>query len=83
MTASLWTDQETKRAQQIWAEYADRHDLSAQRGQTAGIDPVTGRIWFGADAEEILVELEAEGLRTPLYFVRVGYDYYFRKGYRE
>jgi hypothetical protein len=27
-----------------------------------------------------VAQLEAEGIVTPLYFVRVGTDYYLRKG---
>ena len=47
---------------------------------TAGIDPVSGQIWFGASAKDIVAQMEAEGIVTPLYFVRVGTDYYLRKG---
>jgi hypothetical protein len=68
------------RACEIWAEYQKQHDVSDRTGQTAGIDPVSGRIWFGEDAIDIYRQMEAEGNITPLYLVRVGYDYYLRKG---
>ena len=80
MVAPFWTDADTNRACEIWREYQSRHDVSQMQGQTAGIDPVTERIWFGESAAEIATELEREGLFTPLYFVRVGFDYYLRKG---
>ena len=50
------------------------------KGQAAGIDPVSGRIWFGESATDIWQQMEAEGIDIPLYYVRVGYDYYVRKG---
>jgi hypothetical protein len=49
-------------------------------GQTAGIDPVSGRIWFGESATDIWQQMEAEGIDVPLYYTRVGSDYYVRKG---
>ena len=50
--------------------------------QTAGIDPKSGRIWFGDSAIEIVERRRAEGLTSPLFFERVGYAAYFRKGRR-
>ena len=47
---------------------------------TAGIDPVSGRIWFGPSAKAIVAQLAAEGLTIPLYFLRIGRDVYLRKG---
>ena len=80
MAMDTWTESDTQRAQQYWAEYQQQHDVSEKRGQTAGIDPVSGRVWFGASAREIVAKRAAEGLATPLYFIRVGSDYYLRKG---
>lgn len=80
MASSTWTDTDTARALQIWAEYQKNHDLSAYKGQTAGIDPATGKIWFGESTVEIWEKRKAEGVESPLYFVRVGFDYYLRKG---
>jgi hypothetical protein len=82
MSTSTWIDADTAKAIQIWAEYKHRHDITAQHGQTAGIDPVTGRVWFGDSAADIWRQLEAAGIDTPLYHVRVGLDYYVRKGGR-
>ena len=80
MVVPSWTDADTDRACEIWREYQTRHDASHMQGQTAGIDPATGRIWFGESAAEIVKQLQNEGLAAPLYFVRVGFDHYLRKG---
>jgi hypothetical protein len=82
MTVPTWSAAETARAQHWWVAYQQAHDVSAQRGRTAGIDPVQGRVWFGDSAQAIVAQLAAEGLTIPLYFVRVGSDYYLRKGRR-
>ena len=73
-------DVDIPRAQQIWAEYQKEHDVSERRGQAVGIDPTTGRIWFGESVVDIGKQLDAEGIHPPLYVVRCGYDYYLRKG---
>ena len=83
MAVHAWRDEETTRAQQWWAVYQQTHDLTARRGQTAGIDPVQGQVWFGNSAKAIAAQLAAEGIAVPLYFVRVGNDYYLRKGGRQ
>jgi len=83
MAVRAWRDDETARAQQWWAAYQQTHDLTAHRGQTAGIDPAQGRVWFGDSAHAIAAQLAAEGVGDPLYFVRVGADYYLRKGGRQ
>ena len=43
-------------------------------------DPLSGQIWFGTSAKDIRTQLEAEEITIPLYFIRVGSDYYLRKG---
>jgi hypothetical protein len=80
MGTSTWTDVDTERACAIWAEYQRDHDVSTLTGQTAGIDPRTGRVWFGESAADIWRQRHAEGMDTPIYCVRVGFDYYLRKG---
>ena len=79
---SRWTDAQLDRAEQVWAEYQKTHDVSDRTGQAVGIDPVSGRVWFGESALDISRQLDAEGLKVPLYVVRVGQDYYCRKGGR-
>ena len=79
MVAPVWTDADTARASEIWQTYQASHDLSQLHGKAAGIDPATGRIWFGESAVEIVDQLESEGLNAPLYFVRVGFEYYLRR----
>jgi hypothetical protein len=80
MAVGNWTKTETEQARHIWKAYQQEHDVSAQIGQTAGIDPVSGRVWFGKSAKDIVTQMESEGVTTPLYFMRVGSDYYLRKG---
>jgi hypothetical protein len=80
MSVAEWTPADTKRAQQIWAEFAAQNDLSSCMGQAAGIDPASGRIWFGESASDIFHQLKASGEAVPLFFVRVGQPSYLRKG---
>ena len=80
MSDSHSTGLDTARARRCWAQYQQQHDISDQIGQTAGIDPVSGQVWFGASAKDIVAQLETEGMSIPLYFVRVGFDFYLRKG---
>jgi hypothetical protein len=80
MAQDTWTKADTEKARQYWAAYQQQHDLSGRQGQTAGIDPGSGRIWFGPSAKAIVAQLAAEGLTTPLYFLRIGRDVYLRKG---
>ena len=75
-----WTKADSRNAKRIWAEYQKQHDITERIGQTAGIDPKNGRIWFGDSAIEIVERRRAEGLTSPLFFERVGYAAYFRKG---
>jgi hypothetical protein len=79
-TAEAWTEEDTARAQGFWREYQQAHDVSDRLGQTAGIDPKTGRVWFGKSALDIVEQLDAQNARRLLYFVTVGLDYYRRKG---
>jgi hypothetical protein len=81
MAQDTWTAVETEQARHYWAVYQQQHDLSGQQGQTAGIDPVSGRIWCGPSAKAIVAQLAAEGLTISLYFLRIGSDVYLRKGY--
>lgn len=79
MNVSQSTNLDTERARQLWAEYQRQHDVSSRKGQSVGIDPVSGRIWFGDSIAGISRQLDAEGIATPLFFVRVGTDHYYRK----
>ncbi len=62
-----WTEADSRRAKHIWAEYQKQHDITDQIGQTAGIDPKSGRIWFGASIIEIVEHRRAEGMTYPLF----------------
>jgi len=80
--ATAWSDTDTAEAKRIWCEYQEAHDVSQQESRTAGIDPVSGRIWFGDSAVETVRQMRADGIVRPLFFVRVGSDHYLRKGGR-
>lgn len=80
MHISNWTEADSSRAREIWAAYQQEHDVSTRRGQAVGIDPVSGRVWFGDSALDIVQQLRSQGLDTPLFFLRVGSDHYGRKG---
>jgi len=77
---STWTKADSKRAERIWQAYRQAHDVSARIGQAVGIDPANGRVWFGKSAQDIFRQRQAEGLHSPFYCLRVGSDFYVRKG---
>lgn len=77
-----WTEEHTGRARQIWDEYQSTHDLSERKGQIAGIDPRTGRVWLGEWIGDVVDQRDAEGIAHPLLFMRVGSPTVFRKGGR-
>jgi hypothetical protein len=80
--AQRMSDADLDRAELIWAEYQRTHDLSGRVGQAVGIDPISGRVWFGESALDIVSQCRAEGIAAPLFFARVGYPTYLRKGGR-
>ncbi len=80
MQCPTWTPADSRKAKQIWAAYQKLHNLSDRIGQTAGIDPQSSRIWFGESIRDIVLQRDAEGLHSPLFFQRVGSETYFRKG---
>jgi len=80
MSLAQWSESDSHKAKQVWREYQRQHDLSARIGQAAGIDPQSGRVWFGDSILDIVSQRDAEGLDSPLFFERVGFDTYHRKG---
>lgn len=82
MSVSNWTEADSNRAQQIWSEYQQQHDLSERVGQTVGIEPSTGRIRFGESIQDVVAQRDADGSDAPLFFMRVGSSTYYRKGGR-
>ncbi len=80
MAGDTWTKADTATARHSWEAYQQQHDLSARQGQTVGIDPVSGRMWFGPSAKAIVAQLATAGLTMPLYFLRMGSDVSLRKG---
>ncbi|MEM7539025.1 MAG: hypothetical protein AAF639_43105 [Chloroflexota bacterium] len=83
ITHPSWTKADSQKAKIIWTEYQKKHDLSNRIGQTAGIDPKTKDIWFGQSIIDIVCQRDAEGLTSPLFFERVGYQTYLIKGGRQ
>ena len=73
---------DSDKAREIWAQYQCQHDVADRTGQAVGIDPVSGRVWFGRKALDIAQQMRAEGIDRPFYCVRVGSDFYGRKGGR-
>ena len=71
MELSTWSDADSLKAKQIWTAYRQQYDLSGRLGQTAGIDPTSGRIWLGESIQDIVAQRAAEGLQSPLFFERL------------
>jgi hypothetical protein len=82
MSVSNWTEADSDRAREIWSDYQQHHDLSRRAGHTAGIDPVTGRVWLGESIQDVVSQRDADGSEAPLFFMRVGSSTYYRKGGR-
>ena len=82
MAATNWSDADTARALQFWKQYQRDHDVSDRMGQTVGIDPIEGRVWCGERLRDVKAAAQADGVFTPLLCIRVGADYYVRKGRR-
>ena len=75
-----WTEADSQKCKRIWTEYQKQHDITERIGQTAGIDPESGRIWFGDSIAEIVEHRRTKGLTSALFFERIGFRTYFRKG---
>ena len=82
MAASAWTESDTAKAERIWSEYQQHHDLSDSVGKTAGIDPHTGRVWIGESIQDVLSKRDADRIDSLLFFERIGSPTYYRKGGR-
>ena len=82
-TKTDWTEADTQRAMRFWEEYQKQHDVSALVGKAVGIEPRSGHVFFGEDIHDIMHRREKdEGVWEPLFFLRVGRGYYWRKGGR-
>ncbi len=82
MAAPTWTESDTAKAEQIWSEYQERHDLSTFTGKTAGIDPNSGRVWIGESIPDVLSQRNADKCDSLLFFERIGSATYYSKGGR-
>lgn len=83
MGRSNWTKADSVKAKQIWAQYQRQHNVADRVGQTVGIDPRSGQIWFGESIRDIVLQRDAEDMKSPLFFERVGSETYLRKGCRQ
>ena len=77
-----WTKANSVKAKEIWVQYQQKYDLSARVGQTVGIDPQSGQLWFGESIRDVVSQRDAEGLKSLLFFERVGSETYLNKGRR-
>jgi hypothetical protein len=82
MVTSNWNPSDSERAIEIWQAYQKAHDVASQLGRTVGIDPVSRGVWFGDSARDVAAQMAAAGITTPPFCLRVGHDYYVRKGGR-
>jgi hypothetical protein len=80
MPVSNWTQADSDRAHAIWSDYQQQNDLTDRVGETAGIDPQSGRVWIGDSIQDVIAQRDSDGIAAPLFFERVGYETYFRKG---
>ena len=83
MLTTRLTEEDGKRAEARWAEYQRTHDVGDRIGQTVGIEPETGAMWFGESIIDVVDQRDAAGVHRPLFFIRVGWDHYYRKGGRQ
>ena len=67
MKHANWTEADSRKCKQIWTEYQKQRDITDRIGQTAGIYPKSGRIWFGDSALEIVEKRETEDLTSLLF----------------
>ena len=83
MGHSNWTEADSVRAKQIWAQYQRQHNVSDRVGQTVGIDPQSGQVWFGKSIRDIVFQRDAKDMKSALFFERVGSETYLIKGYSQ
>jgi hypothetical protein len=77
------TEAQVQRAREIWRAYQTQHDISALIGKAVGVSPVSGQVFFGDSATEIVKRRERdEGVWEPLVVFRVGADTYWHRGGR-
>lgn len=72
MTVAKWTETDSKSAEKVWLDYQQHHDVSAKVGQTAGIEPVSGCIWFGDSIQDVVAQRDAEGKSTRCFSCESG-----------
>ena len=82
MLATAWKPEYTAKALQIWDAYQQQHDLSKLNGKVAAIEPHSERIWIGNSGVDVAAQMQSEGIETPVYLIRIGSNYYIRKGRR-
>jgi len=82
MNATPQIPPDATQALEIWKEYQAHHDVSDHLGQIVGIDRITRRVWFGNNARAVVDAAAADGINNVLLCIRVGKDYYARKGFR-
>lgn len=79
MSVAKLTEADSLKARELWADYQRRHALSGRKGDTAGIDVFSGRIWIGKSIADVISQRDVDGIDAPLFFERVGSATYYRK----
>ena len=78
MPTEVVSEFDVEKATQVWAEYQLTHDLTNRKGEAVGVDPISGDVFFGRSAGEIIDKLRAEGRFRMLMYWRIGYPWYSR-----
>src|SRR5438874_11369895 len=76
MLTTKLTEEDARRAEALWAEYQKTHDVTDRIGETVGIEPETGAMWFGESIIDVADQRDAAGMHRPLHVIRVGSDAY-------
>jgi hypothetical protein len=80
--SSIPSDPRVQEALAFWRDYQKQHDVGDRIGQAVGLDPVGRRVWFGVNASAVAAAARADGVNSGVLVIRVGHDYYLRKGGR-
>lgn len=67
---------DSAKAKIAWTEYCRRHDVSQRKGQKAGIEPASGRVWIGNSIPDVVHQRDDAGVAAPLWFERNGAEAY-------
>ncbi len=72
MTEPAWKPDYTERADRFWAEYQKTLGVTDRMGQALGVDPLTGKIWFGTSILDMMDQHKTMQQVSPLFYLRAG-----------